>query len=232
MKCTFDRYKDVVCAESGKFYARLYISDTQQRISLGSYDTAEEAATAHAKAYLQHYGCLPGDEARIDLSRFRINSASGYKGVTVLSTGRYLAKLWMSPRDGAERGKEKYIGMFRYVEEAARAYARAYIEEHGGPPGSESDAAVARPQRDEDAIAEEAPVKAFPTKPLVCSSCRQSWGTRKAFCDCGAVNEWDKCLHEPIVDKAPAEKIKKTSLYFLPDVAMGPRVRSKSEVFA
>jgi len=31
-------------------------------------------------------------------------------------------------------GKYRYLGAFNTVEEAAQAYARAYLREHGGPP--------------------------------------------------------------------------------------------------
>ena len=64
-------------------------------------------------------------EGEIDLEAFRSEkSSSGYRGVSWNSgSHKYIARI-----------SQEYIGMFDTVEEAARAYARAYLSQNGGPP--------------------------------------------------------------------------------------------------
>jgi len=70
-----------------------------------------------------------GGEEEIDLEPFRsTNSAAGFQGVRWYSrNAKYQAQFKVN-------GAYRQLGYFDTAEEAARAYARAYIRHHGGPP--------------------------------------------------------------------------------------------------
>ena len=73
----------------------------------------------------------------IDLEQWRsAKSATGYRGVNMFKD-RYQARILVS-------GEMRYLGTYDTVEEAARAYARKYLEIHGEPP--EMSLPVAEPE--------------------------------------------------------------------------------------
>jgi len=110
------------------------------RRHLGLFDTVEEAAQAYARAYIRKHGGPPAaspaeqfrkdeeGEEEIDLEPFRSTNSAGYRGVCWNSSNRqYHAQIKVN-------GQQRHLGLFDTVEEASRAYARAYLREHGGPP--------------------------------------------------------------------------------------------------
>jgi len=128
--------------ESEKYRAEIKVKNISRY--LGSFDTVEEAAQAYARAYLRKHGGPPAPpapsvadqfrqeeagEEEIDLEAFRSEkSSSGYRGVSWDSSRQqYRTNFYVN-------GANKHLGMFNTVEEAARAYARANLREHGGPP--------------------------------------------------------------------------------------------------
>ena len=69
-----------------------------------------------------------GDVVEIDLEQWRSSkSATGYRGVT-MSRGRYTVMIRLPS------GERKYLGTYDTTEEAARVYARSYLELYGGLP--------------------------------------------------------------------------------------------------
>ena len=67
-----------------------------------------------------------GEEA-IDLEPFRSTNSTGYRGVSWNSSSRaYTARINVN-------GTTRYLGSFDTAEEAAWAYARAHLRQHGGP---------------------------------------------------------------------------------------------------
>jgi len=103
---------------------------------LGIYDDVEDAARAYAKAYLDMHDGVPpsslvqeetAEEAEevIDLEPFRSKkSTTGFRGV-VLTVDKKKFK--------AQKNSE-HLGNFETAEEAARAYARVYLKQHGKAP--------------------------------------------------------------------------------------------------
>jgi hypothetical protein len=108
---------------------------------LGYFDTAEEAAQVYARAHLREHGGPPAPpapsvadqlrqegEEEIDLEPFRSEKGcTGYRGVYWdTKKVKYQAQISVN-------GANQYLGYFDTVKEAAQAYARAYLSEHGGP---------------------------------------------------------------------------------------------------
>jgi len=119
---------------------------------VGSFETPEEAAHAHAKAYIELHGTLPaatnneGQELRqaiathqgpVDIERFRSNNKTGWRGVYP-DGSRFVAQIWKD-------GKFVYLGSFETPEEAARAYAIAHVHLHGGVSTTASNQEQAQP---------------------------------------------------------------------------------------
>ena len=61
-----------------------------------------------------------------------------YTGVKMPNGNRYCAVLYVE-------GKNKHLGTFGIAEEAALAYAKAYLQEYGGPPTSTPTAKLPEP---------------------------------------------------------------------------------------
>jgi len=128
-----------------KYQAKISVNG--QEMSLGSFGTAEEAARAYARAYLRKHGGPPappvhasslaeqsqqekeGEKEENDLEPFRSEkSSAGYRGVSwIRSSQKYQAKIKVN-------GQEMYLGLFGTAEDAAKAYARAYLRQQSGPP--------------------------------------------------------------------------------------------------
>jgi len=101
-------------------------------------DSAEKAARVYGTAAYggppaptaaHHFPQKEEGEEKIDLEPFRLElSNAGYRGVRWDSSSRkYFAAIWVN-------GHVMHLGNFGTVEEAAQAFARAYLRQHGGPP--------------------------------------------------------------------------------------------------
>ena len=67
-------------------------------------------------------------QEEIDLKPFRSTNSAGYRGVSWNSSSqKYHAYISVN-------GAKMHLGNFDTAEEAAQAYARIYLRQHGGPP--------------------------------------------------------------------------------------------------
>jgi len=119
-----------------KYQALIWVNG--HRRSLGCFDTPNQAARAYARAYLRQHGGPPApnwaekfrqeeEGEEIDLEPFRSEGRAGYRGVCWDSGKRkYKAQICVN-------GDRRHLGSFDTAEEAARAHARAYLREYGGP---------------------------------------------------------------------------------------------------
>jgi len=115
-------YKGVSKGErgnSGRFRAQTYTGG--ETCHLGFFDTAVEAAVAYARA-VGEYQPQPPPTVATEAEGLKLHlsdkSATGYKGVREMESGRFYA----TRKDG---GQDEYLGSFDSAVEAAVAYARA-----------------------------------------------------------------------------------------------------------
>jgi len=161
-------YQGVSWNSSSRNYTASITVDSVRR-HLGYFDTAEEAAQAYARAYLTQNGRPPagssasrvadkfrqkeeGKEA-IDLELFRSTNNAGYQGVSLKSSSRkYHAEIRLN-------GGRRYLGGFDTAEEAAQAYASAYLRQNGRPPAAALKMKIPNPRKRQrnDCLPEEAP---------------------------------------------------------------------------
>ena len=109
-------YRGVFKQSSGRFHARRRVDG--RNVSVGTFDTAVEAAVAYARAVGEYQPLAVATEAeglRLHLSS---SSSSGYLGVVEHTAGRFKAQRKVG-------GRNVFLGTFDTAVEAAVAYARA-----------------------------------------------------------------------------------------------------------
>ena len=88
----------------------------------------------HGHAWCSDRGKHASKAGAIDLSQWRSTNTTGYKGVKQNHSGRYEARIWVSGEAPGEAGHQRSLGIFDSAQEAARVYAKAYIDMHGPAP--------------------------------------------------------------------------------------------------
>ncbi|EOD21073.1 hypothetical protein EMIHUDRAFT_101766 [Emiliania huxleyi CCMP1516] len=112
-------YKGVFKQASGRFLAERRLDG--RRVSLGTFDSAVEAAVAYARAVGEYQP--PTVAAEAEGMRLHLSSSNntGYRGVCELAYGRFRAQHRVD-------GRQDVLGYFDTAVEAAASYARAVVE--------------------------------------------------------------------------------------------------------
>ena len=118
-------YKGVGKLPGGKFYAR-YVDGDRKNVSLGTYDTAVEAAVAYAKHMAEVAVTVPVVAVAKEAAGYKLflssKTETGYVGVSKLPT-RSAGRFWASYYDSAIANTVS-LGKYDTAVEAAVAYAK------------------------------------------------------------------------------------------------------------
>ena len=151
-------YKGVYCRGNENFEAQ--VREGSAQVVLGSYKTAEKAAIAVAKRHINQNGGVapvyhptasskkqktselaPPNDPNTLLSWCRSDrNESGYRGVTLTSQGKFLARIGSS-------SNRQNLGTFNTAEGAARAFRQAFLKlQDGSADGAAPSTGVPQPR--------------------------------------------------------------------------------------